>query len=216
MSKHYWYAYDDDPTFQQFRGSINAVCEEVGAKPPGLSFCYKLWYESKMFRTHWESNVTTKAAKQITFILSERLSSLVNAHSVMFAWARRNHPNVTLGWFQQFLGDVFEPEWERLAQWREKKLDERNAKRRKMYQERKGGVKKPRHPNLGERIYLELNREPSTAKVLAITLQVSRKTIESQLLRMCVKEFISKMGKGLYVVPKEQNLTRTSAKLAGA
>jgi DNA-binding HxlR family transcriptional regulator len=156
-----------------------------------------------MFRTHWESKVTTKAAKQIIFILSERLSSLVNAHSVMFAWARRNHPHVTLGWFQKVLGDVFEPEWERLAQWREKKLDERNAKRRKMYQERKGGIKKPRHPNLGERIYLELNREPSTAKVLANTLQVSRKTIESQLLRMCVKGFVSKVGKELYVVPKE-------------
>ena len=183
---------------------------------PGSHFAISSGTNRKCFALIWESKVTRKVAKQITFILSERLSSLVNAHSVMFAWARRNHPNVTLGWFQQFLGDVFEPEWERLAQWREKKLDERNAKRRKMYQERKGGVKKPRHPNLGERIYLELNREPSTAKVLAITLQVSRKTIESQLLRMCVKEFISKMGKGLYVVPKEQNLTRTSAKLAGA
>ena len=87
----------------------------------------------------------------------------------MFAWARRNNPNVTLRWFQKFLGDVFEPEWERLSQWREKELNERNAKRRKLYQERKCGIKKPRHPNLGERIYLELNLEPSTAKVLAST-----------------------------------------------
>jgi Mn-dependent DtxR family transcriptional regulator len=61
---------------------------------------------------------------------------------------------------------------------------------------------------IGKRIYLELNGEPSTAKVLAITLRVSRKTIESQLLRMCVKELVSKVGKGLYVVPKEGNLTR--------
>jgi len=197
--RHFYHAYEDDPTFIQFKADVMAMCEKTGnAADPAHSLLYKLWYESANFRTHWESKYTNETAKKMVFIFSERLVGAGVAMVVMGAWINRTYAGVGLDWLDKWATDIFQVEWDRLEPDREKKRRKKNKDRREKRHMRTGRPKQTADTALGIRIFKELQQRPATAPILAVILKANVKAIASQLLRMQEKGEIAKLCRGQY------------------
>lgn len=206
---HFYYASDDDPTFKDFKAVVEYIFTRNATEVPGQRFLYKLWYESN-FRSHWHEKITKKTANLITFILSERLVSDERAMMMMVAWVKKHYPTVTPEVAQQFLDDLFYPEWQRLEEVRDKKRRKTNQSRRSQYHMKKklGRPKQTADDSLGVRIMKELKLRPSSAPILAVVLKANKEAIASQLLRLEKSGDIVKLCRGLYAFPATVAITK--------
>jgi hypothetical protein len=196
-------AYEDDPTFVEFRRVVSEMTARNDVKPISNSTFYTLWYESANFRNHWQaSKYTNDIAKKLIFICGLNMINYERSLMILVTWAKKFFSGEVVN---DWCGKVFDKEWERITPSIELKRIERNKKRKeKRMSKNMNNTKKRGRPaetdGLKAKILKLLEREGRmTINLLAKELEgvATSSAIEAQLHRMKGKEVVTPV-RGLY------------------
>ena len=197
------YAYEDDPTFLEFRSAVGAVCKRNDEYIDN-SKLYALWYISKTFHRHWDERPSKKASNDMVFILGHYLLTDIQSQIVMMAWLKSHFPQLSQTAFEHWKADLFWPTWERIQPSIQQARDRKNARRRQKRKERRMKTERTnRKATLKNRILDALKQYPMTTAVLAAKLNAHPKAVDGHLSRMSKPDRaeVVRVGRGLYALP---------------
>jgi hypothetical protein len=195
------YAYEDDPTFTEFRGQVEHIFNRNSSEIP-LSLLYTLWYETKSVQQLWSVTYSLKDARTLTFIFlmaNARTPNLAYDRTMylMVAWYRRCFPFSDTENVENWLTKVFDPAMESVMPQFTKRVNERNKARRGETAMKKG--RPVQTDGLRTRITNELKvNGRSSVALLAKTLGVLPRTIEGALSRMKTDGQVCTPVRGIY------------------
>jgi len=195
------YAYEDDPTFLQFRSAVWAACKTQDQPYIDNSKLYALWYVSATFHRHWDEQPSKKTSNDMVYILGHNFLTDVQSRIVMLAWLKCHFPNLSAAKFEEWEERMFWPTWERIQASILAARDRKNARRRQKRRMKKMKNTKQTYA-LKNRILDALKLHPMTTAVLAAKLNAHPKALDGHLSRMSKADRaeVVKLGRGLYAL----------------
>ena len=204
--KRFKYAYEDDPTFIEFRETVNHICAENAEPVVPNRLLYSFWYESKNFRDHWMKQYNNETARKLIYILGMNLLTDIRSRLIMFAWMRRTFPRVSKVSFGDWVTKVFDKEWCRISidvKQKRRQVNKRRREKRKMKQSR-GRPTQTNSTSLRVRILYALRAGQTTTAILAKQLGAHRKAVGGHLERMLKKtKEVVKVCHGFYALASQ-------------
>lgn len=202
---YYKFAFNDDPYFCAFRECINTHCQKNGLDPIPDSMLYRLWYETKNFRTNWDSQYNKETAQTLILTLGRTLAHtpglvFVRSQIILMQWIKRTYPNITDVWWNEWKEKVFDVEWRRNEPKLIEQFKQAKAKRKEKYNMKKGRPIKD--DSLRNKIIAKLKEGRSTPELLAKDLAAPASAVESAIWRLKGKGDVVKVAHGLYALPE--------------
>ena len=205
--KRFAYAYSDDPTFIDFQTRVEHIFKRNEETIP-LSVLYTLWYETKSVQKLWSEQYGAAAARRLIFIfhmanVRTPRKAYKRTMLLMVAWYQRCHPFTDPEHVAEWLTKVFDPTIVAMEAEFDKRVLDRNKKRRGITTMKRG---RPVQTNgLRAQIIQHLQGHQNTTRaLLAQILNVSSRTIESTLKRMKKDGQITNPIKGVYTLAPSQ------------